>query len=110
MAPSQFNEPIPNQTTSFDIYGQPPAADPCVDPNPQPAADPAYNPNPEPTADPYAAYNPTQQPVAEPYNPVPQPAVNNGPPLPATGLPADGLWSNGNITVNNIWLHKVDNR
>ena len=27
-APSQFNEPIPNQTTSFDLYGQPPAADP----------------------------------------------------------------------------------
>ena len=91
-APSQFNEPIPNQTTSFDLYGQPPAADPyaAYNPNPQPAADPyaAYNPTPEPTADPYAAYNPTPQPVAEPYNPVPQPAVNNGPPLPATGLPA----------------------
>ena len=77
-APSQFNEPIPNQTSSFDLYGQPPAADPYT----------AYNPTPEPNPDPYAANTQTPQPVAEPYNPVPQPAVSSGPPLPASGLPA----------------------
>ena len=62
---SQFSDPIntPSAETGFGFYQQEPVA--------------------QPAADPYAAYDPVPQQVAQPVAPVPQ----QGPPIPATGLP-----------------------
>ena len=92
---SQFNEPIatPGADAGFGLYQQDTVqSDPYAAYNPQPQADPyaAYNPQPQVTSqpDPYATYDATAQPVNEiPVNPQPAPVTNQGPPLPATGLP-----------------------
>ena len=92
---SQFNEPIatPGADAGFGLYQQDTVqSDPYAAYNPQPQADPyaAYNPQPQvtPQPDPYATYDATAQPVNEiPANPQPAPVTNQGPPLPATGLP-----------------------
>ena len=92
---SQFNEPIatPGADAGFGLYQQDTVqADPYVAFNPQPQTDPyaAFNPQPQVTSQPdlYATYDATTQPVNEiPVNPQPAPVTNQGPPLPATGLP-----------------------
>ena len=92
---SQFADPIatPNADAGFGLYQQDTIqSDPYAAYNPQPQADPyaAYNPQGQDSsqADPYATYDATAQPVNQtPVNPQPAPLTNQGPPLPATGLP-----------------------
>ena len=92
---SQFNEPIatPGADAGFGLYQQDTVqSDPYAAYNPQPQADPyaAYNPQGQVSSqpDPYSTYDSTAQPVNEiPVNPQPAPVTNQGPPLPATGLP-----------------------
>jgi hypothetical protein len=92
---SQFNEPIatPGADAGFGLYQQDTVQpDPYAAYNPQPQADPyaAYNPQPQVSSqpDPYAAYDAnTQQATQTPVNNQPAPVTNQGPPLPATGLP-----------------------
>jgi hypothetical protein len=81
---SQFSDPIstPGADAGFGLYQQETVqSDPYS----------AYNPIPQDNAqiDPYSTYNPTTQMVAQPVPaPAPAPApVQQGPPLPATGLP-----------------------
>ena len=79
---SQFSEPIttPNANTEFGIYQQETGQRDLYS---------AYDPQPmAQQTDPFSAYNPAPQ-IIEP-NPPPTnttPAIDNGPPLPATGLP-----------------------
>ena len=82
---SQFSDPIstPGADAGFGLYQQE-----TVQPDPYAA----YNPVAQAPAqvDPYSTYNPTTQSVAQPAPaptaPAPAP-VQQGPPLPATGLP-----------------------
>ena len=82
---SQFSDPIstPGADAGFGLYQQE-----TVQPDPYSAA---YNPVAQDNVqiDPYSTYNPTTQMVPQPA-PIPAPApapVQQGPPLPATGLP-----------------------
>lgn len=80
---SQFSDPIttPGADAGFGLYQQE-----AVQPDPYAA----YNPVTQDTAqiDPYSTYNPTTQTVSEPAPTAPAPVpVQQGPPLPATGLP-----------------------
>tara|TARA_Y100000589_G_scaffold86238_1_gene80238 strand:+ start:7518 stop:11252 length:3735 start_codon:yes stop_codon:yes gene_type:complete len=92
---SQFTEPIaiPSADAGFGLYQQDSTQpDPYAAYNPQPQVDPyaAYNPQAQVStqSDAYSTFSPTPQPVAQPsVNPQPVPVTNQGPPLPATGLP-----------------------
>jgi hypothetical protein len=82
---SQFSDPIstPGADAGFGLYQQE-----TVQPDPYAAA---YNPVAQDNLqiDPYSTYNPATQMVAQPA-PIPAPApapVQQGPPLPVTGLP-----------------------
>ena len=66
------------------------------DSTPLPSYSPAEMPAYEQTAQP-------QPPQAQP-DLMEQPVPNQGPPLPATGLPEDGQWNSGPTTENNISL------
>ena len=101
---SQFSDPIntPGADAGFGLYQQEAS-------QPDPYA--AYNPVTQDNAqvDPYSTYNPTTQTVAQPAPaptapaptaPAPAP-VQQGPPLPATGLHKAGLWINGSIMAHN---------
>ena len=92
---SQFNEPIstPGADAGFGLYQQDTVqSDPYAAYNPQPQADPyaAYSPQGQVSSqpDPYSTYDSTAQPVNQtPVDVQPAPVTNQGPPLPATGLP-----------------------
>ena len=83
------NKPVENEPSEQQDNVQ---SDPYAAYNPQPQADPyaAYNPQGQISSqpDPYSTYDTTTQSVNQtPVDVQPAPVTNQGPPLPATGLP-----------------------